>query len=93
MSRSSTGVGFSQKTNGTSSSKKFWKGVFNYRCQMFVLYGWAVSEKKAWVEFCRRMAKQHGVNMGVVTVMFNGSSDNYRIEEEIYEPAKKYGRS
>ena len=62
--------------------KQCWRGVFNYRHSVYVLYCYAVSERKAYVNFCSQLAKKHEVAIWHVMSIFNGK-DNYRIEREV----------
>jgi len=47
-----------------------------------VLYAFAYSEKQAWLTFCRRIANEHGVRLGDVMSVFDGSKENFAIEKE-----------
>ena len=47
-----------------------------------MLYAFAYSEKQAWLTFCRRIANEHGVRLGDVMSVFDGSKDNFRVEKE-----------
>ncbi len=61
-----------------------WEGVFNFRCEQFHLYRYAVSKKQARVRMCREIARKHGVNEGLVTAYFpdmEGTASNYEIKE------------
>lgn len=64
------------------SKKLFYKGVFNLRCEMDVMYAWAYSQKQAWSIFCRRMADKHTVPIGTVMEIFEQGKENYRISIE-----------
>ena len=63
--------------------KDLWNAVFNYNGQMLIEYGYAYTEKQAKLMFCQRIAKKVGVHPGVVTNMFNGEKDNFKISKEI----------
>lgn len=58
-----------------------WRGVFNYRHSIHILYCYATTERGAWRNFCKRLADKHLVDVGVTMAMFNG--DNYKIEKEV----------
>ena len=62
--------------------KKLWKGIFMYQCEMERAYVYAHTERQAWLVFCRRLAKKHGVEPRVVMGLFDGSKNNYSIEQE-----------
>lgn len=47
-----------------------------------MLYAFAHSEKQARFTFCRRIANKHGVRLGDVMSLFDGSKDNFAIEKE-----------
>lgn len=63
--------------------KTKYRGAFNYRQTAKVLYAYAHSKKQAWAVFCRRLAKQDGVAVSVVMSLFDGSTDNFIIEENL----------
>lgn len=69
------------KKSRSKASKVLWKGVFNYRHSLHVLYCYAVSERAAWRNMCYQLASKHLVDVGIVMTMFNG--DNYKIEKEV----------
>jgi hypothetical protein len=62
--------------------KTKWRGVFNYRQTVKVLYNYAYSKEQARVKMCHRLAEKDGVHPSVVMVLFDGSKDNYKIEAE-----------
>lgn len=62
--------------------KHCWKGLFNFRHELKVLYCYAYTKEQARVVFCNRIAKGHGVHQSIVLNMFDGSKDNFRIEPE-----------
>jgi len=68
--------------------KKCWQGVFNYTHSIHILYCYAVSERAAWRNFCKRLADKHLVDVAEVMTMFNGSTDNYLIKIEEKEDKK-----
>ena len=62
--------------------KQCYKGVFNYRHSVYILYCYAVSERKAYTNFCSQLAKKHDVAVWHVMSIFNDKG-NYRIEREV----------
>ena len=60
--------------------KARFKGVFNYRHSVWILYCYATTERGAWSKFMFQLAKKHLVEVGWVMNMFNGDQDNYSIE-------------
>ena len=64
-------------------SKQLWRGAFNYRQSVIVLYTYAYTERQAWLVFCRRLAKKHGVSLRTVMGLFDGTKDNYQITKEV----------
>ena len=63
-------------------SKVRYRGVFNMSHSVHILYCFAVSERKAYVNFCSQLAKKHGVEIVWVMAMFDGSKDNFSITVE-----------
>lgn len=63
-------------------SKVLFKGWFNFSHELHVMYVKAYSERQAWMNFCRRIAKKHGVTLRMVMGHFDGNTDNYVIKEE-----------
>ena len=61
---------------------KNWRGVFNFNHQVIIKYLHAYSKEQAKVFMLRRIASEQNVSYGVVYSMFNGSKDNFAIEEE-----------
>jgi hypothetical protein len=60
-----------------------YKGTFNFQRQVYLdEYCYAYSERQAWLTFCRRLAKRHGVSLSWVTGYFDGETDNYKITKE-----------
>ncbi len=62
--------------------KNLWRGAFNLRQTVVILYRHAYSHKQAWLIMCRHMAKTDGVDLRVVMSLFDGSRDNYEITIE-----------
>jgi len=62
--------------------KVLYKGVFNFSHEMIIKYLCAFTANQAKVLMMRRIAKEHGVSYGCVFDLFDGSKDNFRIEEE-----------
>ena len=58
-------------------------GEFNYQGQTHKLETKASTERSAWHNFCFGLAKQHGVQIGVMYNYFDGSKDNYHIKREV----------
>ncbi len=65
-----------------SGRMPLYKGIFNYSCEMVIKYTHAPSPKAAKMRMINQLAKDHGVHASVVYGIFDGSKDNYRIEEE-----------
>ena len=63
--------------------KKKFEGTFNHQRQVFFEYCWAFSKDQAWLHFCRKIARKHGVDIHYVTNYFDGSRDNFEIKEII----------
>jgi hypothetical protein len=61
---------------------KNWRGVFNFNHQVIIKYLHAYSKAQAKVFMLRRIAAEQEVSYGAVYSMFDGSKDNYTIEEE-----------
>jgi len=62
--------------------KNLYRGAFNYRNSVNVLYAYAFSPEQARVIMCRRLAKRHGVHPAVVLSLF-GDGENYEITVEL----------
>lgn len=62
--------------------KILWKGLFNYSCGLERLFAYSYSKEQARIVMCRRLAKNHEVHPSIVLGMFDGSKDNFIIEEE-----------
>ncbi len=58
-----------------------YKALFNYSHQVLVKHVYAPSPAAAKARLINRIAREHGVHPSVVHEMFNGSRDNYTIEE------------
>ena len=61
---------------------KNWRGVFNFNHQVVIKYLHAYSKAQAKVFMLRRIATEQDVSYGVVYNIFDGSKDNFTIEEE-----------
>lgn len=59
-----------------------YKGVFLYSHEMIIKYTHAPSEKSAKMRMINQLAREHEVHPSVVYSIFDGSKNNYRIEEE-----------
>jgi hypothetical protein len=66
----------------TKKTKTFYKGVFNFRTEMDVMYSWAFSQNQAWAVFCRRISEKHLVPVQTVMDVFEHGKSNYSIKEE-----------
>ncbi len=62
--------------------KHLWRGSFNYRQTVKILYTYACTEKQAWFILCKRLAKKDSVDPHVVMGLFDGSRDNFDITIE-----------
>jgi len=60
--------------------KQLYRGIFNYKHSLHILYCYATTERGAWSKFMFQLAKKHLVEVGWVMNMFNGDQDNYSIE-------------
>lgn len=65
--------------------KQFYQGVFSLSHQIVIDYIWAYSEHQAKAQMLRRIAKKHDVPYNYIFGMFNGNTDNYKIEPTKYE--------
>jgi hypothetical protein len=65
------------------TNKNLYKGEFNYKGQIFVLYKHAYTERQAFELFCRELAKTIGVVINTIRLEFNNSKDNYKITKEV----------
>ena len=63
-------------------AKSLWRGAFNYRQTAVVLYRYAHTERQAWLQMCRSLARKDGVPPSVVLCLFDGSRDNFEITIE-----------
>jgi hypothetical protein len=63
-------------------SKPLYKGWFNFQRELRILHCHAYSERQAWMNMCRQIAKLHDVSISMVMNYFNGDKDNYAIKEE-----------
>ena len=61
--------------------KRFWRGRFSLNCTEFIMYCYAWSEVQAKEMFIRRIAKEQDVAFRLVRSIFDGSTDNYKIEQ------------
>ena len=62
--------------------KNLWRGVFNFHCQAFVLYGHAYTEKQAKIVMAQRLAKKHNVLPVTVLSWMKENPDNFEIKIE-----------
>ena len=62
-------------------TKKLYKGSFNFSGQTFHLFTHAADERKAYWQFINVLAKRLKVGKRTVMFKFNGTVDNYHIEE------------
>lgn len=62
-------------------SSKLYKGNFNYSGELFELYTHAGSPELAFLNFVTQLSKQVKVGKRTIMNKFDGSSDNYYIEE------------
>lgn len=65
-----------------AKNKIKYKGIFNYQYQMAILYRAAYSKAQVKEIMCRVLAEKHDVSIQTVRSYFDGSKDNYSIEEE-----------
>jgi len=65
------------------SNKVKWRGKFVFKSETHILYSYAVSEKKAWVNMCKRLSELHGTRVDEVMSIFDGSQDNFTIGREV----------
>ena len=59
------------------------KGVFNYKREIYVLYTSATTEKRAWSNFCYQLARIRDDPIRYVKGHFSGQQDNFKITKEI----------
>jgi hypothetical protein len=70
------------RRNKVKKPKILWRGVFNYRCGLDTEYAKATTKAQAKVFMMRRIAAKHEVSYATVFYMFDGTKDNYFIEED-----------
>ena len=73
----------SKQTALGSHLKNLYRGKFVLNKQSITLYGYAYTEKQAWLLFCQRIAKKHGLPYSAVQDYFGPGKGNYNIETEI----------
>lgn len=61
--------------------KKLYKGTFNYSGHIFNLHTQSKSKERAYLNFVNQIAKKLEVGKRTVMFKFDGSIDNYFIEE------------
>lgn len=61
--------------------KKLYKGTFNYAGETYKMYTHAVTEEWAFLNFTSQLSKKVGYMPSYIRMVFNGSKDNYIIEE------------
>ena len=66
-------------------SKKLYKGSFNFSGEQFELFTRSSSTEKAFLNFISQLAKLLNVGKRTVLFKFDGSVDNYFIEEVRHE--------
>lgn len=75
--------GATSEAKARGKEKKLFKCWMNFSHELHVLYVAAYSERQAWMNACRRIAKKHDVTLRMVMGHFDGSIDNYVIKEEV----------
>lgn len=70
------------KQGKASAQKIHYKGIFQFKNAMDVMYGWAYSVDQMWAVFCRRLATKHNVPELHVIETFKKRGSNYTIKEE-----------
>jgi len=50
--------------------KQLYRGIFNYKHSLHILYCYATTERGAWSKFMFQLAKKHLVEVGWVMNMF-----------------------
>lgn len=61
--------------------KPLFKGIFNYSGYEIILYTHSTRKENAYLNFCSQIAKKLNVGKRTVMFKFDGSIDNYFIEE------------
>ena len=64
-------------------TKKLFKGTFNYSGYVFPLHTHAISKDRAFLNFINQISKKLNVGKATVLSRFDGSIDNYLIEEVV----------
>lgn len=62
-------------------SKRLFKGTFNYSGETYILYTHVSSPALAYYNFVNQLSKKLNVGKSTVMYKFDGSRDNYYIEE------------
>lgn len=68
---------------GAETAKRFWRGVFAFRCQMLKEYAYAYTEKQARVMMMRRIAIKQNIPYKLVFNEFRDGRGECRIEEVV----------
>jgi len=66
----------------SKTRKILFKGTFNLRGEVHILYCHAYDCHQAWRLFCHQLARLAGKDSQWMMREFNGKKDNYKIEEE-----------
>lgn len=61
--------------------KKLYKGTFNYQREVVEEWTWAISEREAWSRITARIAAAVDASTYTIRQYFDGTKDNYKIEE------------
>lgn len=62
--------------------KKLYRGAFKTKRAVYIKYTHAYTERQAWLIMCRRIAKETGVDVGLVMGHFE-KPDNHEISIEM----------
>lgn len=70
---------------GGLKCKTLFRGVFNFKRELTVVYRAAYTRRQAWLIFCRVIARKQEISIGMVMNMFpynDESVQNYQITVE-----------
>lgn len=74
-------VFFGKREKKKKMTKKLYRGTFNYAGEVYELYTHTLSPEEAFLNFCSQLSKKLHFMKRTVIYYFNGSKDNYYIEE------------